>query len=87
MRPRIDPDSIARAGRETARAPSLALQSDELIGRTAPPSAQQKLATETAAAAKPDCLKGGEGGYGRQGLGLFAIPFLIADAAAGRCRD
>ena len=87
VRSRIDPDSIARAGREAARAPSWARQSDELIGRTPPPSAQQKLAADTAAAAKSDCLKGGEGGYAKQGLGLFAIPFLIVDAATGQCRD
>lgn len=83
----IDPGSIARAGREAARAPSLVEQSNELLAHRPPPSAQQKLAAEVAGAAKSECLKGGPGGYDKQQYGLFAIPLLFYDAATGQCRD
>jgi hypothetical protein len=83
----IDPGSIARASREAARAPSLAQQSNELLAHRPPPSAQQKLASEVASAAKGECLKGGPGGYDKQHYGLLAIPLLVFDAATGQCRD
>lgn len=84
--PSLDPDSIQRAARQAARSRSLVQQSNDLIGTQPPPTAQEQLGAKVARSAKGDCLKGGEGGYDRQHLGLLAIPFLIVDAAAGNCR-
>lgn len=82
----IDPDSVTRAARQAAGSRSLARESDDILGAARAPSAQERLGHEVARSAKGDCLKGGEGGYDKQGYGLFAIPFLIVDAARGNCR-
>lgn len=84
--PALDPDSIQRAARQAARSRSLVQQSNDLIGTKPPPTAQEQLGAQVARSAKGDCLKGGEGGYEKQGLGLLGIPFLIVDAATGNCR-
>jgi hypothetical protein len=89
--PAIDPDSITRAAREVARSTTLSRRSDELIGKAEPPTRQEQLAAGVARAARKDCLKGsvdGDGGYQPDApvAGLLALPFLIYDAATGKCR-
>ena len=82
----IRPDTIADAVREAARGTALTQQADERSGRIPVPDAHARLAAGVAAAATTDCLKGGEGGYRSQNYGLLAVPLLIIDAAAGKCR-
>ncbi|HEX3140071.1 MAG TPA: hypothetical protein VHQ87_08455 [Rhizobacter sp.] len=76
--------SIERAARDTARVRGLAVQSDERLGQQSA-DAQAGLRAGVASAAHSDCLKGGEGGYARSGMGLLALPMLAMDLAAGRC--
>ena len=78
-------DSIQRAARESARHKGLAEQSDERLGEQ-PADAEAALRHGMASAARSDCLKGGEGGYAKAGMGLFALPLLVLDAASGRCK-
>jgi len=85
----IDPDSITRAARAVVRGTTLARESDRLIGKTEAPTSQERLAAGMARSATKDCLKGsmdGNGGYEPRIGGLFEIPFLIYDAATGKCR-
>jgi hypothetical protein len=83
--PALRADSIARAARESARRKGVAELSDERLGQQ-PVSAQAALGAGVAAAARGDCLKGGEGGYANSGLGLLALPVFVLDVARGRCR-
>ena len=78
-------DSIQRAARESARHKGLAELSDERLSEQ-PADAQAALRHGMTSAARSDCLKGGEGGYANGGLGLFALPLLMLDAARGRCK-
>jgi hypothetical protein len=71
--------------RESARQKGLATRVDEQLGNV-PADAQKALREGIASGARGDCLKGGEGGYANSGMGLFALPLLVVDAATGRCR-
>jgi hypothetical protein len=82
--PGLRADSIQRAVRESARQKSLATLAGDQLGRPNA-SAQTALQKGVASAALGDCLKGGDGGYGAQGLGLLALPLLAVDLARGRC--
>jgi hypothetical protein len=87
--PAIDPDSITRAARAVVRGTTLARESDQLIGKTEAATAQERLAAGVARSATRDCLKGsmdGNSGYEPRLGGLLEIPFLIYDAATGKCR-
>lgn len=87
--PPIDPGSVARAARQVARSSTFARQSDALLGKTEAPTKQERLAAGVAQGARRDCLKGdfeGNGGYQPRLGGLLEIPFLIYDAANGKCR-
>jgi len=87
--PAIDPDSITRAARAVVQGTTLARESDRLIGKTEAPTAQERLAAGVARGATKDCLKGsmdGNSGYEAPAGGLLALPFLIYDAATGKCR-
>ncbi len=87
--PAIDPDSITRAARAVVRGTTLARESDQLIGKADAPTAQERLAASVARSATRDCLKGsmdGNSGYEPRLGGLFEIPFLVYDAATGKCR-
>lgn len=84
--PLVSPETVENAARSAARGRTLARQSDELIGAAYAPSATETLGAKLASSAAGDCLKGGEGGYDKQGLGLLAVPFVIFDAATGECR-
>jgi hypothetical protein len=86
--PAVEPpllaDSIQHAVREAARHKGLGVSADEQLGR-APVDAQAALRSGMASAAHGDCLKGGEAGYARSGMGLLALPMLALDLVAGRC--
>jgi len=82
--PVLRADSIQRAVRESARRKSLSTLAGEQLGRPQP-NAGTVLQNGMASAARSDCLKGGDDGYARQGLGLFALPMLAIDLARGRC--
>lgn len=82
--PPLRADSIQRAVRESARHKSLATLAADQIGRP-DASTQTALQKGVASAGLGDCLKGGDGGYGAQGLGLLALPMLAVDLARGRC--
>jgi hypothetical protein len=82
--PALRADSIQRAVRESARHKSLATLAADQIGRP-DASTQTALQKGVASAGLGDCLKGGDGGYGAQGLGLLALPMLAVDLARGRC--
>lgn len=79
--PALRLDGVGRAAREVSQRPGLAARSDALLG-AAPPSAQARLESGVAASAKADCI-GPERGMS---LGLFALPLMVIDAAAGRCK-
>ena len=83
--PALRVGAIQRAARELSRRRGLAELSDDKLGQRAV-DAQAALRAGVASAARSDCLKGGEGGYANSGLGLFALPLLVFDAAAGGCR-
>ena len=83
--PALRADSIQRAARESVRRKGLAELADEQLGPP-PVDAQAALRKGMASAARSDCLKGGDSGYAHQGMGLFALPLLAADAITGRCR-
>lgn len=83
--PPLRSDGIQRAVRESARHKGVAELANEQLGHQ-PIDAQAALRAGMASAARSDCLKGGEGGYAHAGLGLFALPLLVVDAATGRCR-
>ncbi len=81
-------DSLQRAVRGAARGAVRHKSYAELSNERqapAPADAQADLRQGMAAAAHTDCLRGGEGGYRRSSLGLLAAPFLLWDAATGRC--
>jgi hypothetical protein len=82
--PVLRADSIQRAVRESARHKSLATLAGDQLGRP-DASTQTALQKGVASAGLGDCLKGGDGGYGAQGLGLLALPMLAVDLARGRC--
>ena len=67
-----------------ARRRGLAELANEQVGHP-PVDAQAALGNGMASAAHGNCLKGGEGGYANAGMGLFALPLLVLDAATGRC--
>lgn len=88
----IDSDTISRAARDVVRNPSLTRRSDEIVGKTEPPTKQEVLAARVAQSAKKDCLKGdyegkNDGNYKPRLGGLFDIPLIVADAITGKCRN
>ncbi|RQP22542.1 hypothetical protein [Piscinibacter terrae] len=88
----LDPDTIARAAKDVVHNPSLSRRSDDIVGKTEPPTKQEVLAARVAQSAKKDCLKGdyegkNDGSYKPRLGGLFEIPFLVADAVTGKCRN
>ena len=85
LEPALRVDGIQRAARELSRRRGLAELSDDMLGQHAV-DAQAALRAGVASAARSDCLKAGEGGYAHSGLGLFALPVLVFDAATGGCR-
>jgi hypothetical protein len=82
--PALRADSVQRAVRETVRRKSLSTLAGDQLGRPEA-NAETALQNGMASAARSDCLKGGDDGYARQGLGLFALPMLAIDLARGRC--
>jgi hypothetical protein len=82
--PALRADNIQRAVRESARRKSLSTLAGEQLGRPET-STETALQNGMASAARSDCLKGGDGGYAGQGLGLLALPLLAIDLARGHC--
>lgn len=82
--PALRIDDVQRAARELALRKGVAEMADEQLGRQ-PVDAQAALRNGMASSARGDCLKGGEGGYANAGMGLFALPLLVLDAASRRC--